>query len=54
LKQDTLAMIFTHQKTSTGAKTKVKYGLGWDVHEPGDPIDHLPRPKRGDRLASEQ
>jgi serine beta-lactamase-like protein LACTB, mitochondrial len=37
LKQDTLSMIFTPQQTSTGGKTKMKYGLGWEVHEPGDP-----------------
>jgi CubicO group peptidase (beta-lactamase class C family) len=37
LKQDTLALIFTPQKTSTGEKTRVKYGLGWGIHDPGDP-----------------
>ena len=34
LKQDTLAMIFSRQKTSDGQKTK--YGLGWFIHDAGD------------------
>ena len=34
LKQDTLAMIFSRQKTSDGQKTK--YGLGWFIHDTGD------------------
>jgi serine beta-lactamase-like protein LACTB, mitochondrial len=31
LKQDTLTMIFTPQKTSTGTSTN--YGLGWSIHD---------------------
>jgi serine beta-lactamase-like protein LACTB, mitochondrial len=34
LKQATLTMMFTPQRTSTGETTK--YGLGWEIHEPGD------------------
>jgi serine beta-lactamase-like protein LACTB, mitochondrial len=34
LKQDTLAMIFSRQKTSDGQNTK--YGLGWFIHDAGD------------------
>jgi serine beta-lactamase-like protein LACTB, mitochondrial len=34
LKQDTLAMIFSPQKTSAGEMTK--YGLGWEIHDAGD------------------
>lgn len=34
LKEETLELIFSPQKTSTGEKTK--YGLGWEIHEPGD------------------
>lgn len=37
LKQDTLTLIFTPQKTSTGEQLRVKYGLGWEIHDPGDP-----------------
>jgi serine beta-lactamase-like protein LACTB, mitochondrial len=37
LKQDTLALIFSPQKTSSGEKIKVKYGLGWEIHDAGDP-----------------
>jgi serine beta-lactamase-like protein LACTB, mitochondrial len=34
LKQDTLAMIFSRQKTSAGKDTN--YGLGWFIHDAGD------------------
>jgi CubicO group peptidase (beta-lactamase class C family) len=34
LKQDTLAMTFSRQKTSDGQNTK--YGLGWFIHDAGD------------------
>jgi CubicO group peptidase (beta-lactamase class C family) len=34
LKQDTLAMIFSRQRTSDGQNTK--YGLGWFIHDAGD------------------
>ena len=34
LKQDTLTMIFSPQKTIAGQSTK--YGLGWFIHEAGD------------------
>ena len=34
LKQDTLAMIFSRQKTTDGQSTK--YGLGWFIHDAGD------------------
>ena len=30
-------MIFTPQKTSNGETTKMKYGLGWEIHEAQDP-----------------
>lgn len=42
LKQNTLALIFTPQKASTGESTRMKYGLGWEIHDPGDPdpADH--------------
>jgi serine beta-lactamase-like protein LACTB, mitochondrial len=34
LKQETLEMIFSPQKTTSGEKTK--YGLGWEIHDAGD------------------
>lgn len=34
LRQDTLTMMFTSQRTSEGENTR--YGLGWNIHEPGD------------------
>jgi len=34
LKQETLEMIFSPQKTASGEKTK--YGLGWEIHDAGD------------------
>ena len=34
LKESTLELIFSRQKTSSGEKTK--YGLGWEIHDPGD------------------
>jgi CubicO group peptidase (beta-lactamase class C family) len=37
LKQDTLALIFTPQTTINGEKTRAKYGLGWEIHDSGDP-----------------
>ena len=34
LNKQTLEMIFTSQQTKSGTKTN--YGLGWEIHEPGD------------------
>jgi serine beta-lactamase-like protein LACTB len=37
LRQDTLVLIFSPQKTSAGEKTRTKYGFGWEIHDAGDP-----------------
>jgi hypothetical protein len=37
LKQDTLLLIFSPQKTSACEKTRINYGFGWEIHDAGDP-----------------
>jgi CubicO group peptidase (beta-lactamase class C family) len=37
LKQETLVLIFSPQKTKAGEMTRIKYGLGWEIHDAGDP-----------------
>jgi serine beta-lactamase-like protein LACTB len=37
LREDTLVLVFSPQKTSAGEKTRIKYGFGWEIHDAGDP-----------------